>query len=485
MPKDEVYHFYLGDPVDLHLLRANGVLEIIRLGPNLGGGEHPQAIVPAGVWQGSRLAPGGEWALLGTTVHPGFEFADLRLADGSLLERFPTTSTFRRLQPLRPCRVDRYNGPILHGSRCEMSSCRRLIALTVGLRVRPSMCQAGDWPQLRGPNGSATTEDAKLPIQWSDSNILWKTPLPGLGVSSAVVSGDAVYLTFANPDGTQRTLARYDAKTGKEVWRRTLSFSTHKKHSKNSYATATPATDGERVAVLFADQEKFLVVVYSSKGDELWRNDVGGFSGEHGAGGSPIIEAGKVYFAKEQDGASSLFAFDLKTGMKVWQTDYSVKVATYSTPIVYRGPDGQTCLVCSHSHTGLAGYDLATGKRLWKCDGFELRTVGMPVQAGTIVAATAGQGGSGKMLLAVDLSSSPTGDAELQPAYTLQRGIPYCTTPVAVGDRLLFRHGQRASPGVSTRRPVRRYGRTGSAVHIQRRPSTLMESSSSFPRTAK
>jgi outer membrane protein assembly factor BamB len=318
-----------------------------------------------------------------------------------------------------------------------MSFCRRLIALAVGF-VSSAMCQAGDWPQLRGPNGSAATDDAKLPIQWSDSNILWKTPLPGLGVSSAVVSGDALYLTFANPDGTQRTLARYNAKTGKEVWRRTLSFSTHKKHDKNSYATATPATDGERVVVLFADQEKFLVVVYSSRSDELWRNDVGGFSGEHGAGGSPIIEAGKVFFAKEQDGASSLFAFDLTTGKKVWQTDYSVKVATYSTPIVYRGPDGQTCLVCSHSHTGLAGYDLATGKRLWKCDGFELRTVGMPVQAGTIVAATAGQGGSGKMLLAVDLSSAPTGDAELQPAYTLQRGIPYCTTPVAVGDRFYF-----------------------------------------------
>jgi uncharacterized protein len=102
LPKDEVYHFYLGDPVDLHLLRANGVLEIIRLGSNLAGGERPQAIVPAGVWQGSRLAPGGEWALLGTTVHPGFEFADLRLADASLLERFPQHRS--TLQPLLPRR---------------------------------------------------------------------------------------------------------------------------------------------------------------------------------------------------------------------------------------------------------------------------------------------------------------------------------------------------------------------------------------------
>jgi outer membrane protein assembly factor BamB len=252
------------------------------------------------------------------------------------------------------------------------------------------------------------------------------------------VSGEAVYLTYANADGTERTLVRFKAQTGAEDWKRTLPFSTHKKHRKNTYATATPATDGERVAVLFADQQKFLVVVYSSKGDELWRKDVGGFNAEHGSGGSPIIEGGKVYFTKEQDGASSLYAFDLKTGEKAWQTDYSVKRATYSTPIIYRGPDGQTCLVCSHSLTGLAGYDLSTGKRLWKCDGFELRTVAMPVQTGTIVAATAGEGNSGKMLLAVDLASSPTGDAELQPLYTVQKGIPYCTTPVAVGSRLYF-----------------------------------------------
>ena len=97
---DEVYHFYLGDPVDLHLLRANGVLEIVRLGSDLAGGEFPQAVVPAGVWQGSRLAPDGEWALLGTTVHPGFEYTDLRLADASLLERFPQhESTLRPLWP--------------------------------------------------------------------------------------------------------------------------------------------------------------------------------------------------------------------------------------------------------------------------------------------------------------------------------------------------------------------------------------------------
>lgn len=292
-----------------------------------------------------------------------------------------------------------------------------------------------DWPHLRAHGGLANGE-TKLPVKWSDENVLWKTPLKGLGVSSAIVSGDAVYLTFANADGTKRTLARFNVKTGGEEWTRTLDFQTHKLHKKNSFATATPATDGERVVTLFADKQSFVVECFDLDGKELWKQDVGGFHGEHGSGGSPIIEAGKVYFAKEQDGASAIYAFDLKTGDKVWQTDYSVDKATYSTPMIYRGADGAKQLVLSHSFQGLAGYDLATGKRLWKCDGFNNRTVGMPVQAGSIVISTAGEGSNGRTLLAVDLASQPTGDVELQPAYTITRGIPYCSTPIAVGERL-------------------------------------------------
>lgn len=294
-----------------------------------------------------------------------------------------------------------------------------------------------DWPSLRGDGATAKDETA-LPVKWSDANILWKTKLPGLGVSSASVAGDAIYLTYANADGTKRTLARYSAKTGAEEWKQTLDFQTHKLHKKNSFATATPATDGERVVTLFADKQRFVVVCFGSDGKELWTHDVGGFNGEHGAGGSPILLDGCVCFTKEQDGASSLFCYDMKSGDKKWQTDYVVDKATYSTPIVYRASDGKKQIVCSHSYQGLAGYDPATGKRLWKCDGFDRRTVGMPVQAGSVVAATCGEGSNGRMLLAVDLATTPSAEAELQPAFTVGKGIPYCTTPIAVGGRLYF-----------------------------------------------
>jgi predicted cupin superfamily sugar epimerase len=86
---DEVYHFYRGDPVDLTLLHPTGELQRIRLGSRFESGESPQAVVPSGVWQGSRLVAGGAWALLGTTVAPGFTFADCTLADARLLDQHP------------------------------------------------------------------------------------------------------------------------------------------------------------------------------------------------------------------------------------------------------------------------------------------------------------------------------------------------------------------------------------------------------------
>jgi predicted cupin superfamily sugar epimerase len=73
---DEIFHFYAGDPVEMLQLYGDGTGAIHRIGNCLEQGERPQLIVPRGVWQGSHLAAGGEWALLGCTVSPGFEFED-------------------------------------------------------------------------------------------------------------------------------------------------------------------------------------------------------------------------------------------------------------------------------------------------------------------------------------------------------------------------------------------------------------------------
>jgi predicted cupin superfamily sugar epimerase len=75
---DEIFHFYVGDPVEMLLLYPDGRCALLTFGPDLAAGQRPQILVPAGVWQGERLVDGGKLALFGCTVTPGFDFADYR-----------------------------------------------------------------------------------------------------------------------------------------------------------------------------------------------------------------------------------------------------------------------------------------------------------------------------------------------------------------------------------------------------------------------
>lgn len=76
LSSDEIFHFYLGDPVEMLQLQPDGGSAVFALGPDLAAGQHVQLVVPAGAWQGTRLVEGGKVALLGCTVTPGFDFAD-------------------------------------------------------------------------------------------------------------------------------------------------------------------------------------------------------------------------------------------------------------------------------------------------------------------------------------------------------------------------------------------------------------------------
>jgi hypothetical protein len=95
LSSDEIFHFYLGDPVQMLQLLPDGGSRVVTLGPDLAAGQHVQLVVPAGVWQGTRLvddgkAGGGKVALLGCTVTPGFDFADYRNASADeLIAKWP------------------------------------------------------------------------------------------------------------------------------------------------------------------------------------------------------------------------------------------------------------------------------------------------------------------------------------------------------------------------------------------------------------
>lgn len=87
LASDEIFHFYLGDPVEMLQLAPDGSARTVVLGSDLAAGQSPQLVVPKHVWQGSRLVPGGTLALLGCSVSPGFDYADYETGHAEALAR--------------------------------------------------------------------------------------------------------------------------------------------------------------------------------------------------------------------------------------------------------------------------------------------------------------------------------------------------------------------------------------------------------------
>jgi hypothetical protein len=90
---DEIFHFYLGDPVEMLQLHPDGRSALFTLGPDLAAGQHVQLVVPAGIWQGTRLVGEGKMALMGCTVSPGFDYADYASATAEeLIAKWPAAA---------------------------------------------------------------------------------------------------------------------------------------------------------------------------------------------------------------------------------------------------------------------------------------------------------------------------------------------------------------------------------------------------------
>src|SRR5262245_44346637 len=115
---------------------------------------------------------------------------------------------------------------------------------------------AGDWPRFRGPNGTGISDDKNIPVQWTEKDITWKVPIPGLGNGSPIVSKDRVFVHTAAADGSTRSLICLEAATGKTLWTKTIPANKAPINHLNSLASSTPAADGERVFVAFWSGDK-------------------------------------------------------------------------------------------------------------------------------------------------------------------------------------------------------------------------------------
>jgi outer membrane protein assembly factor BamB len=329
---------------------------------------------------------------------------------------------------------------------------------------------AQNWTQFRGPNASGIADGANPPVSWDASNgtnVVWKTPIPGLAHSSPIVFGDRVFVTTAissdpdskfrwglygdvepSPDVSKHTWKIYclDRKDGKILWERTAheGVPRTKRHPKSSQATATPVTDGKHVIAIFGSEGMY---AYDMNGKQLWKQDIGVLNSgwffdpdyEWGHGSSPIIYRNSVIVQCDIAKDSYIAAFDVATGKKRWMTPRK-EISSWGSPTLVEAKTRAELV--TNGTKAIRGYDPATGRELWTFNGNNSEvTVTTPVYGSDLIFVTNGYppvqpiyafkpGATG------DISLKPGEESNAAMAWGKKRGGPYMPTPVVYQDLL-------------------------------------------------
>lgn len=346
-----------------------------------------------------------------------------------------------------------------------------------------------DWPQFRGVRASGVADGFGAPIRWNaetGENILWKTPVRGLGHSSPVVWGDLVCVTtadsgqadelkvglygdiepVANEMAQQWEVHCFDKTTGVERWtvltRQGLPATP--RHPKSTHANSTLATDGTHLVAMFGSEGLYGYDLET--GRELWNVDLGvldsGFfnapTALWGYAASPIIHDGLVVIQADVLTGSFLAALNVATGDEIWRAERN-DVPTWSTPTVHVVDDRAQIVVNGYRHIG--GYDLATGREIWRmAGGGDIPTPTPVVDDGLIFLTNAH--GSEAPIFAISEGASgditPTDGALATDhlVWSQRRDGGYMQTPI-VYDGLLYNCRDNGVLGVYERRTGRRH----------------------------
>lgn len=303
------------------------------------------------------------------------------------------------------------------------------------------------WPQFRGPEGAGIADDPRLPDRWSErENVVWKTDIPGLGWSSPVVWGDRVFVTSVTPmveqekpkigiylDGRRTTpppgehrwmVYCIDVETGRRLWEREVHRGEPKsaRHLKNSFASETPVTDGERVYAYFGNVGVF---AFDMDGTLLWSRPFGPFPTRTGWGtaASPIVHGDRLFIVCDNEEASFIVALDTKTGRQIWRVEREEK-SNWATPHIWQH-DGRTEIVTNASGR-IRSYDL-DGQLLWEMGGASSIAIPTPVSRfGKVYVSSGYVQDENRPVFAIE----PGGRI----AWSLPQGGSYNTSPVIYGD---------------------------------------------------
>ena len=298
---------------------------------------------------------------------------------------------------------------------------------------------AADWPEFRGPTGQGHA-DGEVPIEWGpDKNVAWKREMPGKGWSSPVVAGGRVYLTTAVPGPDDNALSLrvlcLNAAGGSTVWDREVFHPARDKspriHAKNSHASPTPVFHGGRVYAHFGHQG---TVCLDSDGSVIWRSEELTYAPVHGNGGSPVVVDDLLVFSCDGGDRRFVAALELATGKVRWKTPRSWGVDrgfSFSTPLLMTA--GGRRQVVSPGSGGVAAYDPATGKELWRVryDGYSV--IPRPVFGHGLVFVCTGYNTPSLLAIRPDGSGDVT---ETHVAWSTRKNVPHTPSPLLVGDDL-------------------------------------------------
>ncbi len=338
--------------------------------------------------------------------------------------------------------------------------------LVVALAAIGAEPEGVNWPSFRGPHASGVAEGFKTPQRWSvpkGQNIRWKVPVAGLGHSGPIVWKDRIFLTTAvqakgqaelkpglygdiapvEADTINRWLVYcFDRTTGKLLWERTAheDVPRTKRHPKSSHANPTPATDGQHVVAFFGSEGLYC---YDLSGNLLWKKDMGLLdaafyrspAAQWGFASSPVIHDGLVIVQCDVMKNSFLAALDITDATEVWRTPRD-DVPTWATPTIDARADRTQVIVNGYKHIG--GYDVRTGKPLWRLSGGGDIPVPTPVVKHGLIYITSAHGRQSP-IYAVRVDA--TGDITLAGTETTNEHIAwshrrrgnYMQTPIVYG----------------------------------------------------
>jgi outer membrane protein assembly factor BamB len=329
------------------------------------------------------------------------------------------------------------------------------LSFTSILLLLTSIASAGTWAHWRGPLGNGSSPDAKPPLEWSETkNIKWKTAIPGNGSGSPIVWENKFFVTSAiAPDGglgfdgerfskLDFKLFCFNREDGKILWEKTTVTATPHQgtHSTNGFASASPCTNGKHVYAHFGSRGLYC---YTMEGELVWkRDDFGKMDTRNafGEGSSPTLVDGMILVPWDHEGPSALYALDQLTGKTLWKTERDDEPTNWCTPFVVEHYGGKQVVINGQSF--IRGYDLKTGKELWRIAGKAQRPVTSAVAIDDLVIVASGFKGSYGGAFRLGGRGDLKGTKNV--AWSWEKNTPDLASPLLSG-KLLYLHKDKSA----------------------------------------